>query len=344
MRADRLVRMLALLQRHGRLTAPDLARRLEVSNRTILRDVEALSTAGVPIYTERGSSGGIRLMEGYSLDVSGIHGVELHTLLLGDRSALWNALGWTQEAAAAQVQLRRALPPAQVAEADLLSQHLLVDDRPWFAGAPPQPIVVPLLSAIRQKRQIASTYTRPDGTTVERCLSPYALVAKAGVWYLVAAREGDLRVYRADRIATLRVLDTPAERSATFDLPQFWADWTRAFEASRPRFVARLAVSPALYGPFLQSSAWPVVTIQEPFGDNPHYHVTMVFENIASAARHIVSFTPDVRVMEPVELADAVYRAALCIGSWAAGIRPATTNHVERPHPPSPGVSGDENA
>ncbi len=321
MRADRLVRIILLLQRHPQLTAHDLAQRLEVSERTILRDIEALSAAGVPVYAERGASGGFRLVDGYRLDLSGLRMPELRTLLLGRRTALWHDLGWAQDAAAAQDKLRHALPPDMAAQANSVSQRILIDDGPWFATRRPRTAIVRLLSAIWQNRQVAVTYTHPDGTTLHRGLAPYALVAKAGVWYVIAEREGAVRVYRADRMGVITVLDEPFDRPAAFDLQPFWLDWTHAFEASRPRIIARLAVSPAIYRDFLQSSAWSVEQIEDPNGHHPDYRVTMVFEHLETAARHIVSFTPDVRAIEPVELTSAVRQAALRITAWAQDVR-----------------------
>ena len=322
MRADRLIRMILLLQRHARLTARDLAVRLEVSERTILRDAEALSAAGVPIYSDRGVSGGFRLVDGYHPDLSGLRMPELRTLLVGRRTALWHDLGWDQDAASAQDKLRYALPSGSVVQADTISQRILMDDGPWFVGTRPGPAAIAqLVSAIWQNRQVAITYIHPDGTTVHRCLAPYALVAKAGVWYVVAAREDALRVYRSDRMADITVLDESFERSATFDLQRFWADWTHAFETSRPRLIAKLSVSPAIYRDFLKSSAWPVDQIDGPCGDHPDYRVTMVFEQLESAARHIVSFTPDVRAIEPVELTSAVYLKAQRIAAWVQDVQ-----------------------
>lgn len=317
MRADRLVRIILLLQRYPRLTASDLAQRLEVSKRTILRDVEALSMAGVPIYAERGVSGGFRLVDGYRLDLSGLRVPELRTLLLGERAALIHDLGWAQDAAAAQDKLRHALPPDTAAQAETVRQRILIDDGPWFAGTRPRPAIARLLFAVWQNRQVAITYIRPDGTTVNRRIAPYALVAKTGVWYVVAEREGALRVYRPDRMADITVLDEPFERGATFDLRRFWADWTHTFEASRPRLIARLTVSPTIYREFRQASPWPVQKVEEPDGHSPDYRMTMVFEHWETAARHIVSFTPDVRALEPLELISAVRQAIRRITAWS---------------------------
>ncbi len=317
MRADRLIRLIVLLQQHTRLTARDLAQRLEVSERTILRDIDVLSSTGVPVYAERGAVGGFRLLDDYRLDLSGLRTPELRTLLLGGHERLLRDLGWTQDAASAQDKLRYALPPNQVTQADILGQRILIDDSRWFERAHPAPAISPLLSAVWQNRRVAMVYTYPDGTTVQRRLAPYALAAKAGAWYVVAERDGALRTYRLDRVKDITMLDEPFDRPPTFDLRRFWADWTHAFEASRPRFLAKLTVSPAIYGKFLQATPWTVEQSKEPRGQDPDYHVTMVFEHLETAARHIISFTPDVRVIEPMELRSTVYEAAQRIGTWA---------------------------
>lgn len=317
MRADRLVRLILLLQRHERLTADQLAQRLEVSGRTILRDIDELSAAGVPVYADRGASGGFRLLDGYYVDLSGLRVPELRTLLLGGRAGLLQDLGWTQEAAAAQDKLRHALSPSQLAQADAVNERILIDDGPWFAGAGHLgPTLARLLSAVWQNHRVAVIYTHPDGTAVHRRLAPYALVAKAGVWYVVAERDDALRVYRLDRMADVTRLDESFDRVPTFDLRHFWTEWTHAFEASRPRFLARLAVSPAIYAEFLRATPWTMERVEEPDNKNPNYRVTMAFEDLQSSVRHIVSFTPDVQALEPVELRKSVYRAAQRIGTW----------------------------
>lgn len=321
MRADRLVRIILLLQRHTRLTARALAQRLEVSERTILRDMEALSGAGVPVYAERGASGGYRLVNGYHLDLSGLRMPELRTLLLGGRTALWDDLGWGQDLASAQDKLRHAMPAGQVAEADGVIQHILIDDGPWFMQSRPEVAITRLLDAIGKRRLIVISYTRPDRTTVKRRLAPYALVAKACVWYCVAEREGVVRVYRADRIGDIAVLDETFDRPASFDVQRFWNDWAHTFEASRPRLIARLAVSPAIYSEFRQVSPWPVEQVQEPDSYSPDYRITVVFEDWATAARHIVGFTPDVRALDPLELTSAVRESINRITAWAKEAR-----------------------
>lgn len=317
MRADRLVRLILLLQRHGRLTADQLAQRLEVSGRTILRDIEALSAAGVPVYADRGASGGFRLLDGYHVDLSGLRVPELRTLLLGGRAGLLHDLGWTQEAAAAQDKLRHALSARQLTQADAVNERILIDDGPWFAGARQLgPVIAQLLSAVWQNHRVAVTYTHPGGTAVHRRLAPYALVAKAGVWYVVAERDDTLRVYRLDRMAEVTRLDEAFDRVPTFDLRYFWTEWTHAFEASRPRFLAQLAVSPAIYAEFLRATPWTMERVAEPDHTNPDYRLTMVFEDLTSAVRHIISFMPDVRALDPVELRRGVTRAARRIGTW----------------------------
>ncbi len=313
MRADRLVRIILLLQTQKRLTARELAERLEVSPRTILRDIDRLSGAGVPVYAERGALGGFSLLNGYRLDLSGLRTSELSTLLLGGRENLLRDLGWVQDAAAAQDKLRYALPPEQLSQVDLLSQRLLIDDSQWFERLPHDPGITQLFAAIWQSHRVTIVHTRSDGTSGERNVAPYAIASKAGVWYLVAERDNLMRVYRIDRITDVTVSLEHFERTPAFDLPHFWWDWVRAFEASRPRFAAQLQLASGIYRDFLHATPWAV---DEPTVQDSGYRLIIWFEQLESAARHIVSFIPDVRVIEPQGLKHAVRLLAHRIGVW----------------------------
>lgn len=313
MGADRLVRIILLLQSHKRLTARDLAERLEVSPRTILRDIDRLSGSGVPVYAERGALGGFSLFNGYRLDLSGLRTPELSTLLLGERENLLRDLGWVQEAAAAQDKLRHALPPEQLSQVDLLSERILIDDSQWFEPIRHAPLIAQLLSAVWQNHRVTIVYSRSDGTSGERSLAPYALAAKAGVWYVVAKRDNLMRVYRIDRIKDVTVSHDHFERTPEFDLGRFWSDWVHSFEVSRPRFAAQLLIASEIYPDFLHATPW---AIEEPTIEDSGYRLIIWFEQLESAARHIMSFMPDVRVIEPSELKQAVRQLAHRIGVW----------------------------
>jgi len=243
MRASRLVQLLLLLQARGKTTAGVLARELEVSERTIHRDVDALSAAGVPIYAERGPHGGIQLVDGYRTRLTGLTADEAEALFLSGLPGPAAELGLGTVVAAARLKVLAALPTDLRARASRLVERFHLDAAAWFHDADRVPHLADLAEAVWEGRRALITYRR-DGGEVERNLDPLGLVLKAGVWYLVAAVDGTTRTYRAARIRSVRVLDEAAERPGDFDLAAYWTDSTAAYERDAPRIEVTLRVAP----------------------------------------------------------------------------------------------------
>jgi predicted DNA-binding transcriptional regulator YafY len=283
-RADRLLSLVLLLQARGGATARALAAELEVSVRTVYRDLEALAAAGVPVVTSSGPGGGCRLMEGYRFPLRGLRPEEAEALLILGVPSVLREIGLDRALDAAHRQIRvtagltsgpdprtsgpdprtsgpapRASGPAPRAGgpgpdgSDAALVHL---DMPrWFGGQEEVPSLRDLAQALRSGRRLALWY-RPvggrgdePGEAESRVAGPLGLVNKAGTWYLVAslADAGDspvFRVFRAGRITRARVLAEPFERPAGFELAAFWRQWSAEFEASRPRLQVTLRASP----------------------------------------------------------------------------------------------------
>src|SRR6266487_2179317 len=193
MRADRLLSIVLLLQIHRRMTAHELARRLEVSDRTIYRDMDALSAAGIPVYAERGTGGGCSLLEAYRTNLTGLTEAEVRTLFLPGTSRLVADLGLSDAFEAAFLKLLAALPSIYHRAAEDARQRIYVDTTRWNYPAEHVPHLHTIQEAVWQERKLQLSYQRGDGTTVQRLVDPLGLVAKAGVWYLVAAVEGETR-------------------------------------------------------------------------------------------------------------------------------------------------------
>jgi predicted DNA-binding transcriptional regulator YafY len=187
MRADRLIALVLLLQARRRITAPDLAARLEVSVRTIYRDLDALSAAGVPVYAARGTGGGVSLPDGYRLDLTALHRDEASALFLSAVPGPLTDLGAGQVLEAALRKLSAALPAGARHEAERARQRLHLDPAEWWQTHEPVPHLRLVQEGVWQERRLRLTYRRRDGSTATRVVEPYGLVAKAGVWYLVAA-------------------------------------------------------------------------------------------------------------------------------------------------------------
>jgi predicted DNA-binding transcriptional regulator YafY len=309
LRADRLLAVTLLLERHGTLTARELANRLEVSRRTILRDVQALSTAGIPVYAEQGAQGGFRLAPGYRLDLSALGSAEVRTLFLGGGERLLADLGWEQDAASAREKLAASVPPAQRLLAASMAERFLIDGAPWFARQTTAPCLDLLQEAVLSERRLRIAYRAPDGVAAQREIEPLALVAKAGVWYLVALRDGTERVYRVDRILDA-ARGEPFKRPTGFDLGRFWQAWTQEFEASLPRYEARLLVHEDVRVAFWQSTPWLTVggeiAVEPEASVDGWTAVRLVFGSPEVACRHVVGFGGMVRVREPAQLGEMV--------------------------------------
>lgn len=233
MRASRLVNLLLILQTRGGLTAAELARELEVSVRTVHRDVEELSAAGVPIYAERGPHGGIRLVDGYRTRLTGLTAEEAEALFLAGLPGPAAQLGLGTVVAAAQLKVMAALPPELRSRASRLIERFHLDVARWFQGDEPVPFLPILAEAVWDARMVAVSYERGD-QVVDRELGPLGIVLKGGVWYVVAMSEGEIRTFRGSRVTAARLLDTPVERPAKFDLTAYWAESSAAWEREAP--------------------------------------------------------------------------------------------------------------
>jgi predicted DNA-binding transcriptional regulator YafY len=242
-RASRLLELLLHLQNRGGLTAAELARELEVSVRTVHRDVEALSAAGVPIYAERGPHGGIRLVDGYRTRLTGLTGEEAEALFLSGVPGPAAELGLGTVVAAARLKVLAALPPELRSRAARLVERFHLDVAGWFQAGEPVPNLATLSAAVWEARRVSIAYERGDAT-VERTLEPLGLVLKGGVWYLVAGVDGQPRTYRVSRVSRAAVLDAVFERPADFDLAAFWSESSSAYERDAPRLAVELRIRP----------------------------------------------------------------------------------------------------
>ena len=271
MRASRLVALLLLLQARGNLTAAELARELEVSERTVHRDVEALSASGVPVYAERGPHGGIRLVDGYRTRLTGLTGDEAEALFLAGMPGPAAELGLGTVVAAAQLKVLASLPAELRTRASRLVERFHLDAGEWFAASQPVPFLGVLSDAVWNGIRVAIEYRR-EGAVVERVVEPLGLVLKAGIWYIVASCDGQIRTYRVSRVAGAASTDERFERPGGFDLASYWAESTAAYERDVPRIGVTVRVRPdrvedlrdAVGSAVLQSAE--VVTDRDPEG------------------------------------------------------------------------------
>lgn len=255
MRADRLLSLLLLLQNRGRMTAPELAAELEVSLRTVYRDVEALGASGVPVRSERGPAGGYSLMDGYRTRLTGLSDAEAESLFLAGVPGPARELGLGAVLATAQLKLQAALPAGLADRARRLQDRFHLDAPAWFRDADPVPHLASVAQAVWEQRVLRVRYRAWDGE-IRRELRPLGLVLKGGIWYAVAWTDGaapnpapdgtpvPTRTYRISRLLTAEPTDTSFERPAAFDLAACWAESSRRLEARLHQGTARLRISP----------------------------------------------------------------------------------------------------
>jgi len=290
MRATRLVSLLLLLQTRGQLTAAELAGHLEISVRTVHRDMESLAAAGVPVEAVRGPAGGYRLAGGYRTRLTGLTADEAEALFAAGMPGPAAELGLGGELAAARLKLLAALPTELQERAARAARLFHLDTRGWFRAEDRVPHLPELSAAVWRGCRVRLRY-REGRRVVQRTVDPLGLVLKGGAWYLIARRSAGMRVYRVSRVAAVRQLAEPFERPAGFELAEFWEEWSRAFEQSRTQVDVRLRVSEEVRR-FLPGE--PQV---EPGGS-----VVVSFESLSEAHREVLRFGADVEVLEPPEL------------------------------------------
>jgi predicted DNA-binding transcriptional regulator YafY len=298
MRADRLLSTLLLLQGHGRLTVRDIAKRLEVSMRTVHRDMEALGAAGVPVYALRGSRGGWQLDDDWRTRVPGLDSAELRALLMAQPRFLGDEK-LSRAAESAMAKLLAALPAPLRKEAVSMRERLHVDTTGW-SGAPENLAMLPVVQdAVARDRKLHIRY-RKGREKVERIVDPLGLVAKSAAWYLVARTPAGLRTYRVSRIEEARLLDRRSERPAGFDLAAYWKASTEELR-SRPRFEATLVVDEKTAGDL---PSWRNVSVLGKSGDRVTLRVP--FEDEEQSLFVILGFGSRAEVVGPESLRERV--------------------------------------
>ncbi|MEU9665908.1 WYL domain-containing protein [Streptomyces bobili] len=246
MRAARLIKMVLLLQARPAMTAAELARELEVSERTVTRDAQALSEAGVPVYAERGRAGGYRLVDGYRTGLTGLARGEAEALFLSGVPGALREMGLADAASVARLKVSAALMPSLRDAPTAAAQRFHLDAPAWFQEPAAPPLLPVIADAVWDDRRLTARYQRGEAEVV-RELEPYGLVLKAGVWYLCArvAEAEAFRTYRIDRFTAAEPLAERFGRDEEFDLPGFWAGQAERFARSILRAEVVVRLSPA---------------------------------------------------------------------------------------------------
>ncbi|MFF5299781.1 helix-turn-helix transcriptional regulator [Streptomyces sp. NPDC013161] len=324
MRAARLIKMVLLLQARASMTAAELADELEVSERTITRDAQALSEAGVPVYADRGRAGGYRLVGGYRTRLTGLARSEAEALFLSGVPGALREMGLEDAASAARLKVSAALMPSLSDASRAAAQRFHLDAPGWFTE-PKTPELLPAVAdAVWDDRRLLARYRRGD-SDVERELEPYGLVLKAGVWYLCARVAGHdpsptYRVYRIERFTAVEPGAERFVRDEEFDLPAFWDERAEQFARSilRAEVVVRLSADGARRLPYAvdPAAAREALEVAGEPDDDGWVTVSLPVESEEVAHGQLAGLGPDVEVLAPDTLRarfsdDALRLAAL---------------------------------
>lgn len=309
MKSERLVSLMLLLQGRSRRSARELAQALEVSMRTIYRDVEALGSAGVPVYAERGSNGGIVLAGGYRQAIAQFSSDELHALFAAASDPLSDLGVHAHERALHK--LEGALPDLQRRAAQKARQRVLLDHNRWYRSRQPSEVLAALRRAVWEDRKVELRYRDRTGAETTRVIDPLGLVSKAGVWYAIAREPGgDLRTFRAERI--LAAVESPQhfERPDGFDLEAYWNTTQQTMKMPEEPYDVTLAVQSEwleMVLSYWQNAA--VVLAQDDFGKT----LRITFPSDKVALGQVAGWGARVRVLEPAELRASVLEHARAI-------------------------------
>ncbi len=335
MRASRLISIVLLLQNYRKLTSKELAEQLEVSERTIMRDMEALSGAGVPVYAERGSQGGWTLTEGYRTDLTGMRAEELSSMLIAAKVGLLGELGLGEHVEAAVQKLLAAAPGEASAGAADVRQKIHIDGASWHQQDSDQPDWLPVVQeAVWGNRRLRILYRR-DGQPTVRIVLPLGLVAKRSVWYLVAQTEREqdgweawrehdeqasesaaavedrepggtsekddgLRTYRISRLEKATVLENTFRRPQRFDLAAYWEKSLGSFKERLPKYSATARLTERIVDRLSRERYIKVVRTERE--SDGWLTATLEFQGMESAAEIIMGYGGEICVLEPEQL------------------------------------------
>jgi predicted DNA-binding transcriptional regulator YafY len=325
MRASRLVNVLLLLQTRGRLTASELSQELEVSVRTIYRDVDALSEAGVPIYAERGPGGGVRLVDGYRTRLTGLTPDEAEALFLSGLPGPAAELGLGTVVSAAQLKVLAALPPELRARASRVTQRFHLDAPGWFRSAEAVPHLERLADAVWEGRRVEIRYRRADRSQ-NRAIEPLGLVLKGGIWYLVARSNDAYRTFRASRVESVTLTEERFERPTDFDLATHWTESTAAYERDLLQVEIEVLVDPQaldhLGGMLGESVRRTMRRPRKPEADG-RLRVRFRHESVGWAMENLLPLGAAVEVVAPDELRQRLLALATGVLERYGGSEPA---------------------
>lgn len=313
MRADRLLNIMILLQNRGKMTAKELANELGVSDRTILRDMDALSTAGIPIASERGKEGGWRLLDNFRSKLSGLNIDDMKALFLLPSEKLLEDLELNSQALDTREKLLAAIPGTYRDEAQAMWERIHIDSSTWRQSKEKVHALKTVQQAVWENKKLKIYYEQANGEQKERLIEPLGLVAKGNKWYLVASRNGGLRNYRVSRIHSAKVENETFRRPLHFNLAAYWEQSKVEFIQKLPKYDVQVEIHPAIIkrinftGKFVQ-----VIKTENPNRDK-WVPATLRFNDKQEAIEFILGFANKMKVIAPKDLPNEVVSSAMSV-------------------------------
>ena len=313
MRADRLLNIMILLQNRGKMTTKELATELEVSERTILRDMDALSHAGIPITSNRGKDGGWRLLDNFRSHLSGLNTGDVKSLFLFPSEELMKDLGFNKQTLDTRQKLLASIPEPFQEEAQVSWERIHIDSGTWRQTKESVHALTTVQQAVWESKRLTIVYKQANGEQKERLVEPLGLVAKGNKWYLVASRNGELRNYKVSRIHTAKIEDETFRRPLDFNLADYWEQSKKEFIQNLPQYDVQVELHPAIIkrinftGKFVQ-----FIKTENPNGDK-WIPATLRFNDKQEAIEFILGFANKIKVISPKDLPNEVVASAISI-------------------------------
>ncbi|WP_336771109.1 helix-turn-helix transcriptional regulator [Paenibacillus sp. MMO-58] len=314
MRADRLLSIMILLQNNEILTTRELAKRLEVSDRTILRDMDALSLSGIPVVADRGKTGGWRLMDHFRSYLSGLKLEDTKALFILPAEQMLKDLGVELKGLDIRQKLLASLPDSSKSEALHYMEKIYMDTGTWKPAADKNNALLTIQKALWEDTRLNMAYRKADGTSSERTVSPLGLVAKGSSWYLVAMNEdGDLRSFRVSRITRAEATEELFSRPAEFDLAEYWKQSKLDFAGALPSFEVKVLVHPSIIGRLTFTDRFvEKVGTAAPAADGK-VPVTLRFNTEQEAMEYVLGFGGAMMLAQPDYLVEKIVRQAKAV-------------------------------
>lgn len=310
MRADRLMTIMILLQNRGKMTAKELAEELEVSDRTILRDMDALSTAGIPVVSDRGKDGGWRLVDNFRSQLSGLTMDDLKSLFLFPSGKVLEDLGLHSGALDTRQKLLAAIPGTFRGEAEAIWERIHIDSSTWRASKENLDALKTVQQAVWESKKLIILYERADGEQKERVVEPLGLVAKGNTWYLVAIRDSEFRNYRVSRIHKAIVENETFIRPANFILSAYWEQSKEEFIQRLPAYDVQVEIHPSVMKRLYFTSKFVQVIKKESSNPDQWIEATLRFNAEQEAVEYIVGFANKMKIIAPKDLKSKVVSLA----------------------------------